>query len=403
MVVLVVALLGATVGAVLAGRSPLVRGGVPVAGAAVVVAAGGLELDDARTVVGHLVEPLVFVAVAVVLAEGLAAAGVFRAFAKAAPRGRRDVVLWVLAAATVVVLNLDAAVVLLTPLYASIARESGEDPLALAAQPALVACLASSVLPVSNLTNLIAVHAGRADLGLFLGSLLLPTVVAVAVGYVGWRYRFGRHRVPVGPPPLPEILARVADHADGDHDGDHDARRLGVLVAVALVIGFVPLAALGVPQWLTALVVLAAVSAKRRAVPEWRHLPVALAGAACGLAVLATALTDHLDLAAVLGDGRGALGELRIVAIAAVGANLVDNLPAFLAALPAVDGDGAVAALLLGVNAGPVLLVTGSLSGLLWLDVARRDGLRVGARTYLRFGFSALPAVVAAALVLALT
>lgn len=396
-------LLGAAVVAVLAGRSALVRGGIPVAAAAVVVVAGGLELDEAGEVLAHLVEPLVFVAVAVVLAEGLAAAGVFRAFAAAAPRGRRDAVLWVLAAVTVVVLNLDAAVVLLTPLYVSIARESGEDPLALAAQPALVACLASSVLPVSNLTNLIAVHADRADLGLFLGSLAGPTVVAVAVGYVGWRWRFGRGRAAAHPPaPLPLVIARASED-DAGRRRDRSARRLGVVVTVALVVGFVPLAAVGVPQWLTALVVLAGVSVRRRQVPEWRHLPVALAGAACGLAVLATALTTHLDLAAVLGDGRGALGELRVVAVAAVGANLVDNLPAFLAALPVVEGDGAVAALLLGVNAGPVLLVTGSLSGLLWLDVARRSGLAVSARTYLWIGVSALPAVLAAALVLVAT
>ena len=64
---------------------------------------------------------------------------------------------------TVAVLNLDAAVVLLTPLYVRVARRTGLDPVALAFQPVLLACLASSFLPVSNLTNLIAAH--QADLG----------------------------------------------------------------------------------------------------------------------------------------------------------------------------------------------------------------------------------------------
>ena len=64
--------------------------------------------------------------------------------------------LWVLGALVTTILNLDASVVLLTPLYVRIARRCGLDPLALAFQPVLLSCLASSALPVSNLTNLIA-------------------------------------------------------------------------------------------------------------------------------------------------------------------------------------------------------------------------------------------------------
>ena len=71
--------------------------------------------------------------------------------------------LWVLAAAVTVLINLDAAVVLLTPLYVRIAERHGEDPLALAFVPALMASLASTVLPVSKLTNLVV--AGKLDVG----------------------------------------------------------------------------------------------------------------------------------------------------------------------------------------------------------------------------------------------
>ena len=95
-------------------------------------------------------------------------------------RGSRGGGLWVLAALVTTVLNLDAAVVLLTPLYVSIARRSGRDPLALAFQPVLLASLASSALPVSNLTNLIAASATGATTGGFVAHLALPSLVATA-------------------------------------------------------------------------------------------------------------------------------------------------------------------------------------------------------------------------------
>jgi arsenical pump membrane protein len=70
--------------------------------------------------------------------------------------------LWVFAAAVTTTFNLDVSVVLLTPLYVRIARRHGLDPLAAAFPPVLLAGLASSALPISNLTNLLA--AKRFDL-----------------------------------------------------------------------------------------------------------------------------------------------------------------------------------------------------------------------------------------------
>ena len=78
--------------------------------------------------------------------------------------------------------------------------------------------------------------------------------------------------------------------------------------------------------------------------------------------------------------------------------------PAFLLAEPHVDGTDEALALLLGVNVGPTVLVTGSLAGLLWLESARRCGLDVGAREYARVGLVAgVPALLAAIAVLAAT
>ena len=82
--------------------------------------------------------------------------------------------LWVLAAVTTAVLNLDTTVVLLTPLYLRLARRTGVEPIPLVVIPLLLASFASSVLPVSNLTTLIVVQ--RFDLGTLdvLAHLALP-------------------------------------------------------------------------------------------------------------------------------------------------------------------------------------------------------------------------------------
>ncbi|HEY4376774.1 MAG TPA: SLC13 family permease, partial [Acidimicrobiales bacterium] len=107
--------------------------------------------------------------------------------------------LWAGAAATTVVLNLDTTIVLLTPLYVRLARRAGVDPLRLALVPLCLASLASSVLPVSNLTTLIAadhLHLGVLDVVRHLG---LPTLTAVVVGWLAYRRRFPEP-APVGTP-----------------------------------------------------------------------------------------------------------------------------------------------------------------------------------------------------------
>lgn len=109
---------------------------------------------------------LAFLLTGVPLAALLDRLGFFRAAADVVA-GRPGPVpvgaLWVLAAVTTVVLNLDTTVVLLTPLYLQLARRAGVDPVPLALIPLLLASLSSSVLPVSNLTTLLA--AEHFDLG----------------------------------------------------------------------------------------------------------------------------------------------------------------------------------------------------------------------------------------------
>lgn len=109
---------------------------------------------DTGRVIGTLeplAEPLAFLMLAVPLAVLLDRAGTFTAAAALADRGGHlSASLWVLATVTVAVVNLDAAVVLLAPLYVGIARRYGIEPMVLAVQPALLALFASGLLPASN-------------------------------------------------------------------------------------------------------------------------------------------------------------------------------------------------------------------------------------------------------------
>ncbi|HXH58771.1 ArsB/NhaD family transporter [Iamia sp.] len=387
---------------------------VPLGAAAFALAAGLVDVGATRAVLDDLVEPLAFLLTAVPLAVLLDELGVFEAVARRLPVRWLAPGLWVIGAATVTLVNLDAAVVLLTPVAIRGARRAGLDPMGLALQPALLASLASSTLPVSNLTNLIAEQRDPRGPGAYLVTLGPPTLAALVVGYglwwVWWRpvpQRVAMVVVAVGAPgPLigPSACAEQADVGDGSVAvADREALVIGALVGGVLLVGFTVGDALGAPPWLVATVVLLGLALRAQRLPL-AAVPWTSALTVIGLAVLAVAAAEQVDLGAVLGPGDGALATARIVGVGAIAANLTNNLPAFLAGLPALpDGDRARWAWLLGVNAGPTVLVTGSLAGMLWLDVARRNGLDVTWRHFLSAGGRVgVPALVAATAVLAL-
>lgn len=329
---------------------------------------------------------LAFLLLAVPLAVVLDETGFFAAVAGAFDNGRHlFLALWSIAAATTIVFNLDAAVVLLTPLYVRIATRRGLDVVHIAIVPALLASLASSVLPVSNLTNLIA--AARLDLTSagFLRHLALPSLAAIAIG--GWLH--SRAAPPTRPSTVPVEAV------------DRGPLRIGIPVVAWLLVGFTLGDRLGVPAWSVALVALVGLSVHRRTVP-WRHLPIGAAGLATGLGLLAAGAAPHLPVDRILRIG-GVGGVAATVGATAIAANAVNNLPALLVTLPALDlHPGRVWAVLAGVNLGPTLWVTGALSTLLWQATMRRLGHEVNAATYARHGARVgLPALAVAVVLLA--
>lgn len=328
-----------------------------------------------------LAAPIAFLLIAVPLAVLLDRVGFFAAAAQVLGQGRHLALgLWVLGAAVTTILNLDAAVVLLTPLYVRIARRCGLDPLALAFQPVLLSCLASSALPVSNLTNLIAASARHLHTTDFIAHLGPPSLAATTVGW--FAYRTAVHP---GIPTTPETGA-----------ADRHALAIGGAVVAAVLVGFVVGPGVGIHEWVVALaadVVLVGVTCHL----PGRDIPWGTALVAASLGLLAGGAAAHLGLDRLLA-GSGNLDLLRITAVSAVGANVVNNLPALLVALP--HADAGIWALMLGVNVGPLILVTGSLAALLWQASLARLGVPVTAAQFAGVGIRVLMPAMAAAFVI---
>jgi len=122
---------------------------------------------------------------------------------------------------------------------------------------------------------------------------------------------------------------------------------------------------------------------------------------ALGLVVKAVSLHGLSSLVVHLVPNGTSLGSLLLVAaVAAVLANLINNLPAVLLLLPAAAaaGPGVVLAVLIGVNAGPNLTYVGSLATLLWRRVLRKRGEELPASEFLRLGVVTVPPVLLASI-----
>jgi arsenical pump membrane protein len=235
----------------------------------------------------------------------------------------------------------------------------------LAFQPVLLAMLASGVLPVSNLTNLIAAARFSLTSTDFLRHLALPSVLASAAGWFAYRRVF------------------PAQATIGEPAGAVDRRALAVGGgAIALFLGLlVGGEHVGIPAWAAALAAIGFLLLFTRRVP-WRRAPigtVVLAGALAIAASGAAAAFPH-----VLGSA--ADGGFRGFGTGVLAGDVLNNLPATLVTLPHVARVSHVWPLLFGLNAGPSLVITGSLAGLLWQASARASDVHVTARQYSRVG-----------------
>ena len=367
---------------------------VAVVATVLVVVTGWLPADDARELADRTLPVLVFVAGLTVVAEMCAGAGLFAAAAGLAARvarGRRWA-LWalvvLLAVVSTAVLSLDTTAVLLTPVVIALARRTHTPPLPFALAVLALANTASLVLPVSNLTNLLADHVLR-DAGVgYVGLMWAPALVAIAVTVV-----------------VLAVRDRRVLRGSFDPHPQAPAPDRSLLVVCALAVGLLGIAfALGAPTTVTAVAVavllLVVTLARRRRLPvpardlvPWRTLLVVLGLFAVVETAHAHGLGQLLADASGTGDGAGAL--LRVAAVGALAANGLNNLPAYLALEPAMGGDPLrIAALLIGTGVGPLLTPWGSLATILWWQRCRTVMLDVPTRTIVRQGLLLAPVAV---------
>ncbi|WP_316741781.1 SLC13 family permease [Streptomyces sp. MK7] len=373
-----------------------------VPAAALAVATGAISLDHARAEAERLGPVVGFLAAVLVLAHFCDLEGLFEACGAWTARwaGGRPVRLltavFALASAITAVLSLDATIVLLTPVVFATAARTGVRP-----KPHVYACThlsntASLLLPVSNLTNLLAFAASGLSFTRFAALMALPWLVAIGAEYMVFRRFFARDLAVAAPAPA---------------SGEPPEPPLFALVTVACTLaGFVVTSTFGVdPVWaaLAGALVLAgrALARGKAGVPTVvRAAAPAFLAFVLALGVVVRAVVDN-GLADALGHvlpaGTGLPALLGVAALAAVLANLINNLPAVLVLLPlaAPAGPGAVLAVLLGVNIGPNLTYAGSLATLLWRRIVHQHEHGVDLREFTRLGLLAVPSALVPAVV----
>ncbi|MGE2735514.1 SLC13 family permease [Mycolicibacterium vaccae] len=372
---------------------------VAVPAAVLVVASGAVSWQDAIAEVNSLAPVVGFLAAILVLArlcadEGLfRAAGDFMARTTGGSQPRLLASVFGVAAVVTAVLSLDATVVLLTPVVLATARMLQVPSRPHAYATAHLANSASLLLPVSNLTNLLAFTAAGLTFLQFAAAMTLPWLIAVAAEFLLLRMIFASDlAVPPRPAPSEEAVP---------------VPRFAVVVVAATLAGFAVTSLAGLsPGWaaLAGAVVLGArsLSAGRstvRGIVGALDIPF-LAFVLCLGVVVDAVMRNGMEsaMAQVIPAGDSLTTLLVLAAVSALLSNAVNNLPAVLVMLPLVEaaGPAAVLAVLIGVNVGPNLSYIGSLANLLWRRVIRAEtgnSTGTGFADFSRVGLCTTPVV----------
>ncbi|MGH8784026.1 MAG: arsenic transporter [Cupriavidus necator] len=382
------------------------------AGALLLCATGLMTLPDTLAAVLRGYDVYLFLAGMMLISELACKTGLFDHVAALAVRRARGsaprLFLLVYGFGTLVTafMSNDATAVVLTPAVLAATRAARvRHPLPYLYACAFIANAASFVLPISNPANLVIFGTRMPPLAGWLASFALPSLAAVlaTLAALWWTQRGAladpiEHDVPV--PPLSPQARLTA---------------LGiVLTGLILLVASLRGNDLGWPTCAAGVATLLLVCATRREllVPALREVSWGVLPMVAGLFVLVAALEQtvvigHLaDAVAAASRDGGALALLGVGAVVALAGNIANNLPAGLIAASALAGGHAshavTGAVLIGIDLGPNLSVTGSLATLLWLTALRREGHMVSAGQFLRVGAVVMPAAMLPALALLL-
>jgi arsenical pump membrane protein len=384
-------------------------------GALLLVALRLVPLELAGQAVAKGGDVYLFLIGMMLLSELAREQGVFDWVASVAVRGAKGscsrlfVLVYGVGTLVTIFMSNDATAVVLTPAILTAVRKAKVSPLPYLFVCALIANAASFVLPISNPANLVVFRTGMPPLGRWLADFGVPSLLSIVATFLVMRFLFR------------EELRRGIECEVEDVKLSGNGRL--VLAGLASMIGVLLAASamkkdLGLPTCVAALIVTAVVSVKSKSSPMTRVREISWGTLllVAGLFVMVDAvesegalkLTEHwLAWASGLGQSAGAMVVGFVIGVAN---NIVNNLPLGLIAggtLRAAHTKGLMAnAILIGVDLGPNLSITGSLATILWLLALRRDvgdgvggeRLDVGFWGFLKIGVVAMPVALFAAL-----
>jgi arsenical pump membrane protein len=295
----------------------------------------------------------------------------------------------------------DATAVVLTPAILTAVRKAKIKPLPYLFVCALIANAASFVLPISNPANLVVFHTGMPPLARWLASFGLPSVLSIVATFAVMRVFFRED--------LRERIEEEVEEEPLSANGKLVLGGMAVIIAVLLTASAMK-KDLGLPTCLAALAITGIVSAKARSNPmklareiSWSTLVLV-----AGLFVMVDALESQgalhltqqwLAWAQRLGP---AVGAMEVGFVIGVANNLVNNLPLGLIAGATVQTAHVTGlltnAVMIGVDLGPNLSITGSLATILWLLALRKEHVDVSFWQFLKVGAIAMPIALAMAL-----
>lgn len=347
-----------------------------VAGAGAVVA-GFLPGAAADEILRRVLPLLIFLGSVFVLAELTAKAEVFDVVAVWLLRRAAGSYLKlfglcvVFASATTIFLNLDTTAVLLTPVMLAAAVRADIPGLPMAMLTAWLANTGSLLLPVSNLTNLLAADRVSLSPTEFAVQMAVPQAAAIsATASCLWLFYWRRGRrgslrysVPDAHLPHDRVLAGIAAGACG---------------------GFVVLVLVGVPLAVSSLVgggiVAGGFLVRDRGAFSWTMIPFRLLVFVTGVLMVVQTVGGHgLDrvLGRLIGPGVGVEGLARVAVLGAVLSNAINNLPAYVAGEAAIPHDDQLLGLLIATNVSPLITPWASLAIMIWYRCCRCAGVRI--------------------------
>lgn len=304
--------------------------------------------------------------------------------------GRLFLLIYLVGVVVTTFLSNDATAVVLTPAVAAAVKAAKvEKPLPYLLICAFIANAASFVLPISNPANLVIYGTNMPSLMHWLSLYLIPSICAITVTYFVLQFSQRecfkqKIRTEIN---LPELSS-----------GGKTAL-IGICVTATVLLAASAMnMELGLPTLITGIITSAIVLTRARKNPvnvikgiSWTVLPLVAGLFVVVEALNKTGMAQHLS--AVLND---AIAQSETAAVwlsgtvTAIACNLMNNLPAGLIAGSVLQNahapDLVKSAVLIGVDLGPNLSITGSLATILWLVALRREGQKVSAWTFLKLG-----------------